>query len=164
VRRLAFPLLALSIAACGGDADPADAVVAFALPGLTPDDVTEYFEERGLACGEVALDASGEPTCQREGPDGRAEVFVMTRTPGAVETVNVHAYPAGGALSADLRALLLDAAALPYRGADPEEARAWVADALPAPAAEGSRTQIGPAQFMLVGTPGARILSVSPAP
>jgi hypothetical protein len=136
-----------------------------AIPGLNPADVTVNLEERGFTCSGPEL---GELYYHRvcEG-DETSLVHMVVEIYGrelfTVDYISATVFQFVDQPSDELSGTFLGyLATLPYDGATPEEARAWVEETLPTVQGDGGTqsTTFGGVPYELLGPPTARILTM----
>ncbi len=140
------------------------AVSQAGLPGLQPADVNRFLAQRELACGDVEkMDPFYSWSCSRVvGYETEFRVDCLSWSPAGVDFLNATILQYVGPDDEAAASFLGFIATLPYDGAQPEQARAWVESTLPAIEGTGDvRTAtFGGVQFQLFGKPGARILQM----
>jgi hypothetical protein len=100
------------------------------IPGLTPQDVYLDLENRGFTCSEPELMEPEDEvrwTCERQGAKGRYLVEITSKDANSVRLLKAlvisHERARADALAGDFLGYI---ARVPYEGAQPEEAKAWV--------------------------------------
>lgn len=134
-----------------------------AVPGLWPRDVTGNMEDRGFACTDVR---EGELyyvwSCTRSLEAVMLQVDVYGRSLTSVDLIEatiLQFNTPDDSLSAEFLGFV---STMPYDGADPEAARAWVTNTLPTLQGAGDvRTAtFGGVEYQLYGIPTARTLEI----
>src|SRR5215212_8670026 len=100
------------------------------IPGLTPQDVYLSLENRGFTCSEPELMQPEDEvrwTCERQGTKGRYLVEISSKDANSVRLLKAwvisHERARADALAGDFLGYV---ATVPYEGAQPEKAKAWV--------------------------------------
>jgi hypothetical protein len=100
------------------------------IPGLTPQDVYLDLENRGFKCSEPELMQPEDEvrwTCERQGDKGRYLVEINSKDANSVRLLKAwvisHERARADALAGDFLGYV---ATVPYEGAQPEKAKAWV--------------------------------------
>jgi len=132
------------------------------LPGLSPVDVTVSLEQRRLACNTDQGELYYTRTCKKEEAGASVIVVVYGRelfTVDLIETTVFQPIDPGTDLAASFLGFI---ATMPYDGATPEEARAWVESNVSA-GIEAETTFAG-ARYRLSGPPSAITLEIGNLP
>ncbi len=147
---------------------PGQTVSAAGLPGLQPAGVSRFLAQRELACGEVEkMEPFYTWSCSRVvGYETEFRVDCLSWSPDSVDFLNATILQFLGPDDEAAASFLGFIATIPYAGAQPEQARAWVESTLPGIQGTGDiRTAtFGGVQFQLFGKPGARILQLGRPP
>lgn len=133
------------------------------IPGLTPADVTLNMEERNFDCTNAERGQLYYTwVCTRENTAYTLRVDVYARVLATVDYVSATAIQYGTPDDDFAASFLGFVATLPYDGAEPENARAWVESTLPTLTGEGDvRTRtFGDVLYQLYGIPTARFLEM----
>jgi hypothetical protein len=100
------------------------------IPGLTPQDVYLDLENREFTCSEPELMQPEDEvrwTCERQGTKGRYLVEISSKDANSVRLIKAwvisHERARADALAGDFLGYV---ATVPYEGAQPEKAKAWV--------------------------------------
>lgn len=145
--------LALLFAACGrgNNAGPAGTPVPAApdhLVGLHASDLAKGFRERGLVCKDPLVEREFRHyVCESSTPLVQYRAEFYAKVPGRVEYIRVLVAQTGDAKIEVAGPLLAFVANQRYEGANPEQARAWVEQAVGAP----GQTAIGIARLKVSG-------------
>jgi len=156
---LLLVLAVLSLAACVTNEEDEPSLASPAssrplssptIPGLTAADVTGNLERRGLDCTGIRIESGGTATWFCSGSAG--QVTVRGTSPTRIRAVNAAAF-GSDRQAADFLGFV---ATVPYDGAQPQSARAWVESQV----ASGGSTSFGGARFQLGGPAQARWLDI----
>ena len=130
------------------------------IPGLTPQDVYLNLENRGFKCSEPELMGPGNEvrwTCEKQKTHGEYSVEINSSDANSVRLIEawvISNEPArADALAQDFLGYV---AGVPYEGAKPEEAKAWVEQNV------GSKVsaEFGGVSYTLGGKAGRRFLEL----
>jgi hypothetical protein len=130
------------------------------IPGLTPQDVYLNLEDRGFKCSEPELMGSDNEvrwTCEKQEPQGEYSVEINSKDANSVRFVEARVSSneptRADALARDFLGYV---ATIPYEGAQPEEAKAWVEQHV------GSKVsaEFGGVSYTLGGKAGRRFLEL----
>jgi len=132
------------------------------IPGLAAVDVYGNLKPRGFTCEDRAGAAGGWLwTCKDETAQRSFVVDITARAATRIQHVSATALDFGSGNPTDTaREFLLFVATLPYEGARPDDAKAWVATNLDSPEAS---TTIGGATLTLRAVERSRNLTISAA-
>ena len=146
-----------------------DAAANGQIPGLSPRNVTVALEDQNFTCTEVTKGSVYyERTCSRGVPG--AEVFLVVisgRTPSVVDFIEGLILQYENPENEIAIQILNLVAGLPYDGATPDEARAWVESTIPALSGEPGGEQeamFGGVKYVLFGPPTALTLEIGELP
>jgi hypothetical protein len=132
----------------------ADPKVIGQLPGLSPRNVTVALEDQKFTCTEVKKRAVYyERTCSRGVPG--VEVFLVVisgRTPSVVDFIEASIQQYENPKNEIAIEILGPVVGLPYDGAVPDEAKAWVESTVPALSGGTQETTLGGVKYVLYGT------------
>ena len=132
----------------------ADPKVIGQLPGLSPRNVTVALEDQKFTCTEVKKGAVYyERTCSRGVPG--VEVFLVVisgRTPSVVDFIEASIQQYENPKNEIAIEILGPVVGLPYDGAVPDEAKAWVESTVPALSSGTQETTLGGVKYVLYGT------------
>jgi hypothetical protein len=124
------------------------------LPGLSPRNVTVALEDQRFTCTEVKKGAVYyQRTCSRGVPG--VEVFLVVisgRTPSIVDFIEASIQQYENPKNEIAIEILGLVAGLPYEGAVPDEAKAWVESTVPALSGGTQETTLGGVKYVLYGT------------
>jgi hypothetical protein len=130
------------------------------IPGLTPQDVYLSLENRGFTCSEPELMEPEDEvrwTCERQGAKGRCLVEITSKDANSVRLLKAwvisHERARADALAGDFLGYI---ATVPYEGAQPEEAKAWVEQNVGSKAS----AEFGGVSYTLGGKAGRRFLDL----
>ena len=139
------------------------------IPGLSPRNVTVALEDQKFTCTEVTKGAVYyERTCSRGVPG--AEVFLVVisgSTPSVVDFIEGSILQYENPENEIAIRILSLVAGLPYDGATPDEARAWLESTIPALSSEPGgeqETEFGGVKYVLYGPPTALTLEMGELP
>jgi hypothetical protein len=167
--RMAVAMALLAAAAgCGGSgsSQPASQPAAQAaapafetkwLRGLWANDIRDAVGQVGLTCkGPAQEGQSSVWTCESGTPLVSYRLRFYGSAPGKIEYLNAVVTQSGPAKDAIPLRLFGVMAGLHFDGANPAQAKAWLATTIEA----GGNTVIGPAKYKLAGDPGRRVFDV----
>jgi len=130
------------------------------IPGLTPQDVYLDLENRGFKCSEPELMEPEDEvrwTCERQEAEGRYLVEITSKDANSVRLIKAwvisHERARADALAGDFLGYI---ARVPYEGAQPEEAKAWVEQNVGSKAS----AEFGGVSYTLGGKAGRRFLDL----
>ena len=130
------------------------------IPGLTPQDVYLSLENRGFTCSEPELMEPEDEvrwTCERQEAKGRYLVEITSKDANSVRLLKAwvisHERARADALAGDFLGYI---ARVPYEGAQPEEAKAWVEQNVGSKAS----AEFGGVSYTLGGKAGRRFLEL----
>ena len=130
------------------------------IPGLTPQDVYLDLENRGFTCSEPELMEPEDEvrwTCERQEAKGRYLVEITSKDANSVRLLKAwvisHESARADALAGDFLGYI---ARVPYEGAQPEEARAWVEQNV----GNKASAKFGGVSYTLGGKAGRRFLEL----
>jgi hypothetical protein len=130
------------------------------IPGLTPQDVYLSLENRGFTCSEPELMEPEDEvrwTCERQGAKGRYLVEINSKDANSVRLLKAwvisHERVRTDALAGDFLGYV---ARVPYEGAQPEEAKAWVKQSVGSKAS----AEFGGVSYTLGGKAGRLFLEL----
>ena len=130
------------------------------IPGLTPQDVYLDLENRGFTCSEPELMEPEDEvrwTCERQEAKGRYLVEITSKDANSVRLLKAwvisHERARADALAGDFLGYI---ARVPYEGAQPEEAKAWVEQNVGSKAS----AEFGGVSYTLGGKAGRRFLEL----
>ena len=157
-------ILALGAGACGGgsgapaaDQQPGAPGPAKYLAGLHAADLAKAIREKGLACKEPVSEHDGMHwVCEAKTPLVGYFAEYWGRVPGRLEYIKVVVTQSGAPKVERIIALLDVFAGLRYQGAQPEQARQWIA----ANVDKGGRQMFGPASYRLSGNLSRVVLEI----
>lgn len=136
------------------------------LPGLSPRNVTVALEDQKFTCTEVTKGAVYyERTCSRGVPG--IEVFLVVisgRTPSVVDSIESSILQYENPKNEVAIQILSLVAGLPYDGATPDEAKAWVESTVPALSGGTQETTLGGVKYALYGPPAKLTLEMGELP
>lgn len=134
------------------------------LPGLRPADVTVNLEDRrGMDCASAEQNGNYYVwVCERAEGDISIHVEIYAKTLATVDYITAHVLQLGEPSDDLAEELLGFIATMPYDGAEPDAARAWVEETLPTIRAVGDvrDATFGGVDYHLMGGPSARILEM----
>ena len=143
-----------------------DAKVTGQLPGLSPRNVTVALEDQKFTCTEVTKGTVYyQRTCSRGVPG--VEVFLVVisgRTPSVVDFIEATILQYENPENEIAVQILSLAAGLPFDGATPDEARAWVESTVPALNGGTQETTLGGVKYVLYGPPTKLTLEMGELP
>lgn len=154
------PTLAPTATATTQATEPKSSAV---IPGLAPVDVTLNMKERGFDCTTAERGQLYYTwVCTRENANYTLRVDVFSREINTVDYVSATVLQFVSPDDELAASFLGFVATLPYSGAQPEDARAWVEATLPTLTGEGDVRErpFGGVMFQLYGIPTARILDM----
>jgi hypothetical protein len=136
------------------------------IPGLSPVNVTISLEGQQFTCTAVKKVGSYyERTCLKGLPSETLfQVIISGRESFIVDFIETAVRQAGNPDSKIASPLLGLIAALPYDGATPEDARAWVESTIPTLSAEAQEMTFGGVKYVLSGPPKALVLEIGELP
>ncbi len=130
------------------------------IPGLTPQDVYLSLENRGFTCSEpelMGLEDVVRWTCERQEAKGKYLVEINSKDANSVRLLKAwvisHEPARADALAQDFLGYV---ARVPYEGAQPEEAKAWVEQSVGSKAS----AEFGGVSYTLGGKAGRRSLEL----
>jgi hypothetical protein len=130
------------------------------IPGLTPQDVYLSLENRGFTCSEPELMEPEDVvrwTCERQEAKGKYLVEINSKDANSVRLLKAgvisHEPARADALAQDFLGYV---ARVPYEGAQPEEAKAWVEQSVGSKAS----AEFGGVSYTLGGKVGRRSLEL----
>jgi hypothetical protein len=130
------------------------------IPGLTPQDVYLNLENRGFKCSEPELRGAGNEvrwTCERQEAKDEYLVEINSSDANSVRVVEARVISYDPARADALaRDFLGYVAIVPYEGAQPEEAKAWVEQNVGSKAS----AEFGGVSYTLGGKAGRRSLEL----
>jgi hypothetical protein len=143
-----------------------DAAATSQIPGLTPRNVTVTLEQNQFTC---TLPVKGavyyERTCTRGVPAVQVfQVVISGRAPGTVDFIEAFILQYENPENEIAIQILSLIAGLPYDGAAPDEARAWVESAVPALSGDTQETTLGGVKYVLYGPPTKLTLEMGELP
>lgn len=152
---------AVTLGACASEPEPRP----FGIPGLGSPDLTINLENRGLTCsGPRQEQTMASWRCElADSTEVRYQVEYLG-APSSIEYVNATVSQLGSVSDDSLAASFFGyVATIPYDGALPSDARAWVEANVGGmtEAADMTERQFGPAMFRLRGPERARTLSIA---
>ena len=133
------------------------------IPGLWPADVTENMKTRGFECSGVQ---EGQDylvwSCTRNSEDAMLRVDIYGRTLTSIDMIEAASLQFGvpdDELSTEFLGFV---STMPYDGASPDAARAWVRETLPTLQGAGDvrSATFGGVEYRLLGIPTARTLEI----
>lgn len=141
------------------------------IPELSPVDVTDSIKERDFSCSAGA-DTNGDGVwiwdCERRAGATQFYVTLQSRSLNTVDYISASILqPSASADDIVASDFLGFIATMPYDGAKPSEARAWVEQGLPTLSGEQGdirSTTIASVRYELFGPKTARTLSIGGAP
>jgi len=135
------------------------------LPGLLPADVTVNLENQGMECGGVEkLQLYYVRTCTKSNSSVLLRVDVYGRQAFSVDLIEASAIQFDSASNSLAEDFLGFVSTMPYDGAMPAEARAWIETSLPLSSVEGVKTTFAGVRFALYGSPEATTLEIGDMP
>ena len=142
-----------------------DSSVSGKLPGLSPVNVTVGLEKQNFTCTAVKKQlAYYVRTCLKGLPsESLFQVVIYGREPSIVDFIETSVKQNKTPDNNVAAELLGFVAALPYDGATPEDAKAWVEHTIPALSGQPGNTQemvFGGVNYVLRGTPAAYTLEM----
>lgn len=150
---------------------PTDAEVPNAsanIPGLSPVDVTRNLEDRQFDCGDFnKVNDYYNWTCTYTTDQFTAQVDFTGLTVDTVDWISATVAQLSEVSDEVAAPILGFVATMPYEGAEPETARAWVETTLPTltgEVGEAATNTIGGVPYKLYGPPTARTLELGELP
>jgi hypothetical protein len=130
------------------------------IPGLTPQDVYLNLENRGFKCSEPQLMGPEDDvrwTCERQEAKGEYSVEINSKDANSVRLIEAKVISYEPARADPLAQDFLGyVARVPYEGAQPEEAKAWVEHNVGSKAS----AEFGGVSYTLGGKAGRRFLEI----
>ena len=130
------------------------------IPGLTPQDVYLDLENRGFTCSEPELMEPEDEvrwTCERQEAKGEYSVEINSKDANSVRLIEAKVISYEPARADPLAQDFLGyVARVPYEGAQPEEAKAWVEHNVGSKAS----AEFGGVSYTLGGKAGRRFLEI----
>ena len=139
------------------------------LPGLAPRNVTVSLEQNQFTCTQVKKGtAYYERTCTRGVPSVQVfQVVISGQTPSVVDHIKASVLQYENPDPEIAIPILSLLAVLPYEGATPEDAKAWVESTIPTLSGESGGVEerrFGGVQYALYGPPTALTLEMGELP
>jgi len=139
------------------------------LPGLSPVNVTVSLEGQKFTCTAVRKGTVYyERTCTRGLPSvNLIQILISGREPSIVDFIEISVLQNENPENKTAHEVLGLIATMPYDGADPEEARAWVESKIPAVSGQPGRTQeavFGDVKYVLRGSVTTLSLEIGELP
>ena len=136
------------------------------LPGLTAVNVTVNLEGQKFTCTAVKKDVTYyQRTCLKGLPsESLFRVVISGREPFLVDLIEASVRQAGNPDNQIASEFLGLMAGMPYDGATPEDARAWVESAIPALSGEAQEMTFGGVKYVLSEPSNALVLEMGELP
>jgi hypothetical protein len=136
------------------------------LPGLSPMNVTVGLEGQQFTCTAVKnVGSHYERTCLKGLPSETLfQVVISGRESFLVDFIQASVRQAKNPDPKIAVEFLTPLAALPYDGATPEDARAWVESTIPALSGEVQEASFGSVKYVLSGPPQTILLEIGELP
>jgi hypothetical protein len=135
------------------------------IPGLSPVNVTVNLEQREFTCTAVKKGVMYyERTCTKGIPSNQFQVVISGREPIIVDFIKISVLQSANPDNKIAIPLIGFMATMPYDGATPEDARAWVESTIPTLRGEAQEMVFGGVKYVLYGPPTALTLEMGELP